>query len=37
MKSLALPYDQEIDPNEVVNIYAHLYPRQMELDSLIKP
>ena len=44
MTSLALlhiHYDQEIDPNEnpneVVNIYAHLYPRQMELDSLIKP
>jgi len=34
MTSLALlqiNYDQEIDPNEVVNIYAHLHPRRMGL------
>ena len=33
----SLHYDQQIDLDEVVDIYAHLHPRRMELDSLIKP
>ena len=40
MASLALlhtHYDRETDLDEVVNIYARLHPRRMELDSLIKP
>lgn len=34
---LHIHYDQKFDLNEVVDIYARLHPRRMELDSLIKP
>ena len=40
MTSLALihvHYDKEIDTDEVLDIYARLHPRRMELESLIKP
>lgn len=39
MTSLALihiHYDQALDVDEVVDIYARLHPRRLELDSLIK-
>ena len=40
MTALALMhihYNHDIDLNEVVNIYAQMHPRRMELESLVKP
>ena len=40
MTALALMhihYDSDIDLNEVVNIYAQMHPRRMELEYLVKP
>ena len=32
-----IPYEQKIDLNEVVDIFAKLRPRQLQLQSTIKP
>ena len=40
LSSLALihiHYDQHIDLDAVVDIYARIHPRRLQLDSLIKP
>lgn len=40
LSSLALlhiHYDMEVDLDEVVTRYAHLHPRKLELDSIIRP
>ena len=34
---LHIHYDMQVDLDEVVDCYACLHPRRMELDSLIKP
>ena len=40
LSSLALlhiHYDMDVDLDEVVTRYAHLHPRKLELDSIIRP
>ena len=33
---LHIHYDMELDLDQVVDCYAHLHPRRLELDSLIQ-
>ena len=37
LANLHIHYDMDVDLDEVVTRYAHLHPRKLELDSIIRP